>query len=114
MQMTVPSNYSGRGRSYDYEGTNRGRVPMDDDEDDVAERAELRSRRALTRQKEPLHQSVASNFFRRKGGVMDSSRSRARRVFAPEEPPQDHVLAMRKPDVPSHLRERKRRRLFVT
>ena len=35
-QKTVPSNYSGRGRSYDYEGTNRGRVPMDDDEDDVA------------------------------------------------------------------------------
>ena len=35
-QKTVPSNYSGRGRSYDYEGTNRGRVPMDDDDDDVA------------------------------------------------------------------------------
>ena len=35
-QKTVPSNYSGRGRSYDYEGTNRGRVPADDDDDDVA------------------------------------------------------------------------------
>lgn len=27
LQKTVPSNYSGRGRSYDYEGTNRGMVP---------------------------------------------------------------------------------------
>ena len=36
-QKTVPSNYSGRGRSYDYEGTNRGRVPSDDGDDDVAE-----------------------------------------------------------------------------
>ena len=35
-QKTVPSNYSGRGRSYDYEGTNRGRVPTDDGDDDVA------------------------------------------------------------------------------
>lgn len=38
-QKTVPSNYSGRGRSYDYEGTNRGRVPGDDGDDDVAEPA---------------------------------------------------------------------------
>ena len=38
-QKTVPSNYSGRGRSYDYEGTNRGRVPSDDGDDDVAEPA---------------------------------------------------------------------------
>jgi YVTN family beta-propeller protein len=30
---TIPSNYSGRGRSYDYEGFNRGEIP----EDDVAE-----------------------------------------------------------------------------
>lgn len=35
-QKTVPSNYSGRGRSYDYEGTNRGRIPSDDKADDVA------------------------------------------------------------------------------
>jgi YVTN family beta-propeller protein len=33
VQKTVPSNYSDRGRSYDYEGTNRDVVP----EDDVAE-----------------------------------------------------------------------------
>ncbi len=32
-QKTAPSNYSSRGRTYDYEGTNRGAVP----EDDVAE-----------------------------------------------------------------------------
>ena len=36
-QKTVPSNYSSRGRAFDYEGTNRGRVPMDDGDDDVAE-----------------------------------------------------------------------------
>ncbi|HEV8446520.1 MAG TPA: SMP-30/gluconolactonase/LRE family protein [Gemmatimonadaceae bacterium] len=30
LEKTVPSNYSGRGRSYDYEGTNRGRIPDDD------------------------------------------------------------------------------------
>jgi YVTN family beta-propeller protein len=52
-QKTVPSNYSGRGRSYDYEGTNRGRVPMDDDEDDVAEPAngylwDLAQRKGIT------------------------------------------------------------------
>lgn len=35
LEKTVPSNYSGRGRSYDYEGTNRGRVV----DDDVAEPA---------------------------------------------------------------------------
>ncbi|MEO5588963.1 MAG: alkaline phosphatase family protein, partial [Gemmatimonadaceae bacterium] len=33
LQKTIPSNYSGRGRSYDYEGTNRGAIP----DDDVAE-----------------------------------------------------------------------------
>jgi DNA-binding beta-propeller fold protein YncE len=33
VQKTAPQNYSSRGRSYDYEGTNRGVVP----EDDVAE-----------------------------------------------------------------------------
>ena len=35
VQKTVPSNYSSRGRWYDYEGTNRNRVPATDD-DDVA------------------------------------------------------------------------------
>lgn len=33
LEKTVPSNYSNRGRSYDYEGTNRDSIP----EDDVAE-----------------------------------------------------------------------------
>jgi hypothetical protein len=37
LQKTVPSNYSNRGRTYDWEGTNRGRLPADDD--DVAEPA---------------------------------------------------------------------------
>lgn len=35
LEKTVPSNYSGRGRSYDYEGTNRGHIV----DDDVAEPA---------------------------------------------------------------------------
>jgi YVTN family beta-propeller protein len=35
LQKTVPSNYSNRGRTYDWEGTNRGRLPPDDD--DVSE-----------------------------------------------------------------------------
>jgi len=35
LQKTVPSNYSSRGRTYDWEGTNRGRVPPNDD--DVSE-----------------------------------------------------------------------------
>jgi YVTN family beta-propeller protein len=39
LEKTVPSNYSSRGRSYDYEGTNRGRVPADAGESDVAEPA---------------------------------------------------------------------------
>ena len=30
IEKTVPTNYSGRGRSYDYEGTNRDMVPDDD------------------------------------------------------------------------------------
>ncbi len=52
-QKTVPSNYSGRGRSYDYEGTNRGRVPLDDDDDDAAEPAngylwDLAQRKGIT------------------------------------------------------------------
>ena len=33
LQRTVPSNYGGRGRQYDYEGTNRGKVPDRDDDD---------------------------------------------------------------------------------
>jgi DNA-binding beta-propeller fold protein YncE len=39
LQKTVPSNYSGRGRSYDYEGTNRGAGADAIPEDDVAEPA---------------------------------------------------------------------------
>jgi len=35
VEKTIPSNYSGRGRSYDYEGTNRNRIV----DDDVAEPA---------------------------------------------------------------------------
>ncbi len=37
LQKTVPSNYSSRGRTYDWEGTNRGKLPADDD--DVSEPA---------------------------------------------------------------------------
>lgn len=37
-EKTIPSNYSNRGRSYDYEGTNRGKI-LDGDTDDVAEPA---------------------------------------------------------------------------
>ena len=53
VQKTVPSNYSGRGRSYDYEGTNRGRVPADDGDDDAAEPAngylwDLAKRKGIT------------------------------------------------------------------
>lgn len=50
LEKTVPSNYSSRGRSYDYEGSNRG-VPVDGDDDvaspatgyiwDLVERAKL-------------------------------------------------------------------------
>jgi YVTN family beta-propeller protein len=36
-QKTVPSNYSGRGRQYDYEGTNRGVIPSRRGLDDVSE-----------------------------------------------------------------------------
>jgi hypothetical protein len=39
VQKTVPSNYSGRGRSYDYEGTNRGFGAEAIPEDDAAEPA---------------------------------------------------------------------------
>ena len=39
VEKTVPSNYSGRGRSYDYEGTNRGFGEKDIPDDDVAEPA---------------------------------------------------------------------------
>jgi hypothetical protein len=49
VQKTVPLNYSGRGRSYDYEGTNRDVVP----EDDAAEPAggylwDLAKRKGIT------------------------------------------------------------------
>ncbi len=41
LQKTVPSNYSDRGRTYDYEGTNRGfgHVPWEEGDDDVNEPA---------------------------------------------------------------------------
>lgn len=39
LEKTVPSNYSGRGRSYDYEGTNRGFGMNNIPDDDVAEPA---------------------------------------------------------------------------
>ncbi len=39
LQKTVPSNYSRRGRSYDYEGTNRGFGATNIPDDDVAEPA---------------------------------------------------------------------------
>ncbi|NJD18463.1 MAG: hypothetical protein FIA95_04170, partial [Gemmatimonadetes bacterium] len=39
LQKTVPSNYSARGRTYDWEGTNRGRIPADGDEEDASEPA---------------------------------------------------------------------------
>jgi DNA-binding beta-propeller fold protein YncE len=39
LQKTVPSNYSGRGRVYDWEGTNRRRIPWEDGDDDAAEPA---------------------------------------------------------------------------
>jgi hypothetical protein len=39
LQKTVPSNYSGRGRPYDWEGTNRNRVPADEGAEDVNEPA---------------------------------------------------------------------------
>jgi YVTN family beta-propeller protein len=53
LEKTVPSHYSNRGRTYDYEGTNRGRVPEDDDADDAAEPAsgylwDLVQRKGLT------------------------------------------------------------------
>ncbi len=53
LQRTVTSNYGGRGRSFDYEGTNRGRVPMDDGDDDAAEPAngylwDLAQRKGIT------------------------------------------------------------------
>ena len=36
-QKTAPSHSSDRGRTYDYEGTNRGRLPHEEGTDDVAE-----------------------------------------------------------------------------
>lgn len=39
LEKTVPSNYSGRGRTYDYEGTNRGFGKADIPDDDVSEPA---------------------------------------------------------------------------
>ncbi len=39
LQKTVPSNYSSRGRTYDWEGTNRGRIPSEEGEEDASEPA---------------------------------------------------------------------------
>jgi phospholipase C len=53
LQKTIPSNYSSRGRSYDYEGTNRGWGMENSPEDDVAEPAngylwDLAQRKGIT------------------------------------------------------------------
>lgn len=53
LQKTVPQNYSGRGRTYDWEGTNRNKVPSDEGEDDASEPAngylwDLVQRKGLT------------------------------------------------------------------
>ncbi|HSU15729.1 bifunctional YncE family protein/alkaline phosphatase family protein [Longimicrobium sp.] len=53
LQKTVPSQYSGRGRPYDYEGTNRGWEARDIPDDDVNEPAsgylwDLAVRRGIT------------------------------------------------------------------
>lgn len=53
LEKVVPSSYSNRGRSYDYEGTNRGRVPSDEGAEDAAEPAngylwDLVQRKGLT------------------------------------------------------------------
>jgi len=53
LEKTVPSNYSDRGRSYDYEGTNRNRVPSEQGAEDAAEPAngylwDLVQRKGLT------------------------------------------------------------------
>jgi YVTN family beta-propeller protein len=53
LEKTVPSNYSDRGRTYDYEGTNRNRVPSEQAAEDAAEPAsgylwDLVQRKGLT------------------------------------------------------------------
>jgi YVTN family beta-propeller protein len=53
LEKTVPSNYSDRGRTYDYEGTNRNRVPSEQGAEDAAEPAsgylwDLVQRKGLT------------------------------------------------------------------
>ena len=53
LEKTVPSNYSSRGRTYDYEGTNRGRIPSEERAEDAAEPAngylwDLVQRKGLT------------------------------------------------------------------
>ena len=53
LEKTVPSNYSERGRTYDYEGTNRNRVPSEQGAEDAAEPAsgylwDLVQRKGLT------------------------------------------------------------------
>jgi YVTN family beta-propeller protein len=53
LEKTVPSNYSQRGRTYDWEGTNRDRVPSDEGAEDASEPAngylwDLVQRKGLT------------------------------------------------------------------
>ena len=53
LEKTVPSNYSGRGRTYDWEGTNRDRVPSEEGAEDASEPAngylwDLVQRKGLT------------------------------------------------------------------
>ena len=53
LEKTVPSNYSGRGRTYDWEGTNRNRVPSEEGAEDASEPAngylwDLVQRKGLT------------------------------------------------------------------
>ncbi|MEO5798702.1 MAG: bifunctional YncE family protein/alkaline phosphatase family protein [Gemmatimonadales bacterium] len=53
LQKTLPSNYSSRGRTYDYEGTNRGWGPDHEIDDDVNEPAsgylwDLANRKGIT------------------------------------------------------------------
>jgi YVTN family beta-propeller protein len=53
LEKTVPSNYSDRGRTYDWEGTNRNRIPSEEGAEDVSEPAngylwDLVQRKGLT------------------------------------------------------------------
>jgi YVTN family beta-propeller protein len=53
LEKTVPSNYSDRGRTYDWEGTNRNRIPSEEGAEDASEPAngylwDLVQRKGLT------------------------------------------------------------------